>query len=152
MKNNERLHVEPIRPSDGFLKKEDGRLPGRWRKVRFQDGVAPRDICANTLSDEEQKEMDRAVEVAYEDEDRNLKRKSEPTGEEEKEKPFWEKRRGVEGESAPSAGGGVRKGAKSFPEPGSGTAEGGKEDAEEVEAEGRKGRTGHTKRKEPSRP
>ena len=124
MKSNKNFHVEPIRPVDGILKK-DGRLPGRW-KVRFHDEVAPKEICANTPSEEEQKEMDRAVEIAYEDEDRNLKKKSEPTGAEEEERPFWEKRRGVEGESGPSAGGGVRKGAKSFPEPGSGTAEGGR--------------------------
>ena len=136
MSNKEQLG--PIRPIDGIIKGSN-RLPGRWRKVRFHDEVAPKEICVNTPSEEEQKEMDRAVEVAYEDEDRNLKKESEPTGakEEKEDKPFWEKRRGVAGESGPSVGGGVRKGAQSFPEPGSGTTEGGKEDSEEVEAEGR---------------
>ena len=114
MKSNKNFHVEPIRPVDGILKK-DGRLPGRWRKVRFQNDEAPKEICANTLSDEEQKEMDRAVEVSYEDENRNLKRKSEATGAEKEEKPFWEKRRGVEGESGPSAGRGSSEGSPKLP-------------------------------------
>ena len=97
--------------------KKDGRLPGRWRKVRFHSETAPKEICANTPSEEEQKEMDRAVEIAYEDEDKNLKKESEPTGakEEKEDEPFWEKRRGVEGESGPSAGRGSSDGSQKLP-------------------------------------
>ena len=67
MKKSERLHVEPIRPIDGILKKEDGRLPGRWRKVRFQDEIAPKELCANTLSAEEQEEMEEEQEAEQEE-------------------------------------------------------------------------------------
>ena len=52
---------------------------------------------------------------------------AKPEGDEvEAEQPFWERRRGVEGEAGPSVGGGAQKGAKSFPEPGSGTTDGGR--------------------------
>ena len=58
-------------------------------------------------------------------EEPNSKKAKSEEKEDETDTPFWERRRGVEGEAGPSVGGGAQKGAKSFPEPGSGTTEGG---------------------------
>ena len=96
-------------------------------------------------ADEEAKEAEEATDAAVNaDAKRDLTENEESvpkkTKSEEKEdvtnEPFWEKRRGVEGEVGPSVGGGAQKGAKSFPESGSGMTDGGAADSEEA-VEGR---------------
>ena len=71
--------------------------------------------------------------AANANENEDLTEKEEPVSKKAKpdevdagaKEPFWERRRGVEGEAGPSVGGGAQKGANSFPEPGSGTTDGG---------------------------
>ena len=115
----------PIRPEEPSVEMEevvDGLQCGLVRQGRDLNPVAK--------GKAEKKEDEETADVK---EDKGLTEKEEPvpkktkTDDEEADDgaPFWERRRGVEGEAGPSVGGGAQMGAKSFPEPGSGTTDGG---------------------------
>ena len=115
----------PIRPEEPRVEVKrvvDGLQCGLVRQGRDLNPVAK--------AKAEKKEVEKTADAR---ENKDLTEKEEPVPKKTKTddkdaddgEPFWERRRGVEGEAGPSVGGGAQKGAKSFPEPGSGTTEGG---------------------------
>ena len=119
----------PIRPKEeeeNFEVKVDGLRSEMVRSGRGLNPVAK----AKSKKEESEKPKDAedkaGVQADLTQSEEPALNEAKPEGDEvEAEQPFWERRRGVEGEAGPSVGGGAQKGAQSFPEPGSGTTDGG---------------------------